>query len=89
MNYEDPQVLYDALKNFNDDSGHIYYWNMDVLQGLTDLEQKVIFLKYMKGISNQEIIRVIKYNGSVAGLRQICSRVRKKLIAKYPFLEQK
>ena len=53
------------------------YWKYPVLQGLTDLEQDVLILK-SDDYHYKEIKRLLRYEGSIEGLYQICSRARKK-----------
>lgn len=89
----DPKILCDViaasvitLDDFRDGNlDRPYFWELECLQGLTELEQKVITLKYISGYSNAEVTRLIDYKGSVAGLWQICCRVRKKLSKEYGF----
>lgn len=87
--YEDPQELYKALADWRYDSTRIPYYDLPVLNGLTKIEQRVITLKYMDGHSNAAIIEMLSYKHSEAGIRQIISRVRKKLAKIYPHLVKK
>lgn len=88
MRYEDPQTLYDALKDYRYDDKGVPYDEIPVLSCLNSFEQKIIYLKYFKNCSNKNIIKLLdhEYSGSEAGLRQILSRVRIKLAKKYPYL---
>lgn len=89
MRYEDPQTLYEALKDWRYDSTRIPYFKLPVLDGLTKIEKRIITLKYMDGHKNIAIIEMLGYKHGETGIRQLISRVRKKLAKKYPNLVKK
>ncbi len=62
-------------------------WDWDCLQVLSITEKKIIDLR-SKGYSHKEIKRMIDYNGTLSGLRNMYDRARKKVIAEYELLDK-
>ena len=64
------------------------YWKWDILQGLTEIEQDILVLK-VNDFRYEEIKRLIKYSGTLSGLRNVYERAKKKVLAIHPLLAQK
>ena len=77
MNLEQLLDMPEHLIHYDNEPDRDPYWKYPLLQGLTDIEQDVLFLK-SDNYSYEEIERLINYEDSIAGLYKICSRARKK-----------
>lgn len=89
--YGSEKELYEFLVADNPDSRVSIKndkWKWASLKVLSDTEKKVVDLR-STGYSHKEIKRMIDYNGTVSGLRNIYDRARKKVIAEYKLLGKK
>ena len=84
--------LHERLGKYNEDKEHASFWVLEVFKELTDLEKLIISYKHIARYSNEEIIEIFsfyKHKLTEESIWQICNRVKKKLLQKYPHFKGK
>lgn len=77
--FKNLQEVYEALKYHNYNIEHTDYMKLDILETLSKIEKRVTTLRYTGLYNWREIIDLIGYKGTEAGLKKMIVRIKQKL----------